>query len=143
MGELVRGQIGAMVNDLLAETRARIAASGVGSAEDVRAAGACLAHFSQQMREEERVLKRFMYANLYHHPRQRAAAEVAARIVAGLFSAYQTDPAALPEEWHSALPDEEPGRSRHVADFIAGMTDRYAIRRYQELIGPIALPEGF
>ena len=73
MGELVRGQIGAMVNDLVAEMRTRIAASGVGSADDVRAAGTCLAHFSPPMREAERELKRFMYANLYHHPRQRAA----------------------------------------------------------------------
>ena len=143
MGELVRGQIGAMVDDLIAETRARIAASGIGSPDDVRAVGTCLAHFSTEMRHAERELKRFMYANLYHHPRQRAAADVAARVVSGLFAAYLDAPAAMPDEWRSALPHEEPVRSRHIADFIAGMTDRYAIARYREVVGAIDLPEGF
>jgi dGTPase len=49
----------------------------------------------------------------------------------------------MPAEWREALPAEEPWRSRHIADFIAGMTDRYAIARYEEVVGPIALPEGF
>ena len=84
-----------------------------------------------------------MYANLYHHPNQMAAAEAAHGVVAGLFAAYAADPARMPAEWREALPAEEPWRSRHIADFIAGMTDRYAIARYQEVVGPIALPEGF
>lgn len=142
-GELVRGQIGLMVNDLIAETRARVAASGVETVADVRAAGTALAGFSQAMREEERDLKRFMYANLYHHPRQLEAAAVAARIVSGLFAGYTTAPDALPTGWLQTLPAEEPARSRHLADFIAGMTDRYAITRYRALVGPIDLPEGF
>ena len=95
------------------------------------------------MREEERELKRFMYANLYHHPRQLAAADAAHGIVAGLFAAYRADPALMPGEWRERLPAEEPERSRHIADFIAGMTDRYAISRYREVVGPIDLPEGF
>ena len=115
----------------------------VGSVEDVRAAGQCLVGFSAQMREEERDLKRFMYANLYHHPRQIAAAEAAHGIVTGLFAVYHDDPRAIPEEWRERLPESDPDRSRHIADFIAGMTDRYAISRYQALIGPIDLPEGF
>ena len=52
-------------------------------------------------------------------------------------------PGLLPEEWRARLPTEEPGISRHVADFIAGMTDRYAVARYREVVGPIALPDGF
>ncbi len=143
MGELVRGQIGTMVNDLIAETRRRIAASGVASVDDVRAAGECLVGFSPAMREAERDLKRFMYANLYHHPRQLAAAEAAHGIVAGLFAVYRADPAAMPAEWRERLPEGDPDRSRHIADFIAGMTDRYAIARYRETVGPIDLPEGF
>ena len=143
LGEMVRGQIGAMVNDLIAETRERVAASGVETVEDVRAAGRALAGFSDAMREAERDLKRFMYANLYHHPVQRAAADAAHGVVSGLFAAYLADPAALPPEWRARLPDGEPWRSRHVADFIAGMTDLYAINRYREVVGPIELPEGF
>ena len=141
--ELIRSQIGVMVNDLVAETRRRIAASGVGDVADVRAAGCALVGFSEAMRVEERDLKRFMYANLYHHPRQLAAADAAHGIVKGLFAAYRADPALLPEEWRERLPEGEPERSRHIADFIAGMTDRYAVRSYQQVVGPIDLPEGF
>ena len=143
VGELVRTQIGTMVNDLIAETRQRIAASGVTSVDDVRAAGQCLVGFSPEMREAERDLKRFMYANLYHHPRQLAAADAAHGIVSGLFAVYHDDPRTIPEEWRERLPTDDPDRSRHIADFIAGMTDRYAVSRYRELVGPIDLPEGF
>ena len=141
VSELVRSQIGAMVRDLLTETQARLA--GIGDLADVRAAGRCLVGFSPEMREDERVLKRFMYANLYHHPRQLASARAAEGIVAGLFAAYTADPALMPGDWPERLPAEEPWRSRHIADFIAGMTDRYAVARYREAVGPIDLPEGF
>ncbi|KTT69631.1 deoxyguanosinetriphosphate triphosphohydrolase [Sphingomonas endophytica] len=142
-GELIRSQIGAMVNDLIAESRTRIAASGVESVEDVRGAGRVLIGFSPAMAAAERELKRFMYANLYHHPRQLAAAAAAHRVVAGLFAAYRDDPALLPEEWRLRLPRDEPDVSRHIADFIAGMTDRYAVSRYREVVGAIDLPDGF
>lgn len=143
IGELVRSQIGAMANDLIAATAARIAEAGVETVDDVRAAGRCLAHFSDEMREAERGLKDFMYANLYYHPNQVAAAEAAYTMVAGLFEAYANDPRLMPSEWVLSLPDNDPWRSRHIADFIAGMTDRYAIARYREIVGPIDLPEGF
>jgi dGTPase len=143
VGELIRAQIGAMVNDLIAETRRRIADSGVGSVAEVRAAGRCLVGFSDRVRDQERMLKRFMYANLYHHPSQLAAADAARTVVTGLFAAYRDDPARMPADWGADLPEDEPGRSRHVADFIAGMTDRYAIARYRELVGEVSLPEGF
>lgn len=142
-GELVRSQIGAMVNDLIAETRTRIAQSGIETADDVRHAGRALVGFSPAMRDDERTLKRFMYANLYHHPLQLAAADSARLIVTGLFAAYRDNPDAMSPDWRSDLPGDEPWRSRHIADFIAGMTDRFAIARYRELVGPIDLPEGF
>ncbi|OYY91067.1 MAG: deoxyguanosinetriphosphate triphosphohydrolase [Sphingomonas sp. 28-66-16] len=143
IGELIRSQIGAMVSDLIAETRARIAAAGIADADDVRAAGTCLVGFSGALADEERTLKRFMYAKLYHHPRQLEAAELARGIVSGLFAAYRDDPALLAPDWAARLPAEEPARSRHIADFIAGMTDRYAIARYREVVGAIDLPDGF
>jgi dGTPase len=143
IGELIRSQIGTMVNDLIEETRSAVRSAGVGSVHEVRAAGEALARFSAQMREDERALKRFMYANLYHHERQLAAAAFAHGIVSGLFAAYADDPRRLPDGWRDALPSEEPERSRHIADFIAGMTDRYAIRSWEAIVGPITLPEGF
>jgi dGTPase len=141
VGELIRSQIGAMVNDLIAETRSRL--TGIGDLADVRAAGRCLVGFSAEMREDERALKRFMYANLYHHPRQLEAARAAEGIVTGLFAAYRLDPTQMPGDWSARMPQDEPGRSRHIADFIAGMTDRYAVARYRAAVGPIDLPEVF
>ncbi len=133
--ELVRGQIGRMVNDVIAETGRRIAANGVVTPDDVRAAPHVLASFSADMAREERALKRFMYDQLYYHPDQVATAASAHGVIARLFAAYQTDPAALPESWHAALPESEPERSRCIADYIAGMTDRYAMNCYTRLFG--------
>ena len=141
--ELVRSQIGVMVNDLIGETRRRIEAAGIETVADVRAAGQALVAFSDEMRVAERNLKRFMYANLYHHPRQLEAAAAAHEVVAGLFAAFRDNPAALPAEWRTSLPVEEPGLSRHIADYIAGMTDRYAVREYQRVVGPVTMPDGF
>ena len=143
IGELIRGQIGAMVNDLIAASRRSIAAAGITSADDARDQCGALIVFSDTMQEEERGLKRFMYANLYHHPLQLAAAGAAHRVVAGLFAAYRANPLLMPGEWPAKLPAGEPWLSRHIADFIAGMTDRYAVARYREVVGPIDLPEGF
>ena len=140
--ELVRTQIGVMVNDLLDETRARIAAAKVDSSQAVRALPHALVGFTAAMRDEERALKRFMYANLYHHPRQLAAAEAAREVVTGLFAAFHAEPALMGEGW-AAIPTDEPWRSRQVADYIAGMTDRFAVSRYREFVGPVDLPEGF
>jgi dGTPase len=141
--ELVRQQIGLMVNDVIATTRAKVKAAGVESVDAVRAVGSVLAGFSEEMAADEAVLKRFMYAKLYHHPLQLAAADAARQIVAGLFGAYDNDASLLPEEWRLSLPQADPDRARHIADFIAGMTDRYAIARYRDCVDEIDLPEGF
>jgi dGTPase len=143
MPELVRQQIGAMVNDVLVATRARIAEHRIATVDDVRGAGVTLAGFSDAMQADERALKRFMYSELYHHPLQLAVAEQATRVVAGLFAAYSNDSSLLPEGWRARLTGNEPGRSRHIGDFIAGMTDRFAIKSYRAIVGPIDLPDGF
>ncbi len=136
--ELVRSQIGLMVNDCLEQTRRNLA--GIATQEDVRSAGRTLACFSPAMATHERELKQFMYANLYHHPRQLRTAQLASEVVAGLCGAYHEKAALLPLDWRGALPEDEPGRSRHIADFIAGMTDRYALNEYRRIFG--RTPEG-
>ncbi len=141
--ELVRQQIGEMVNDVITETQQNLNRLGIETSDDIRRAGQSVGRFSAPMAAREVEHKTFMYAQLYHHPSQIEAARVARDVVRGLFEAYAGQPALLPEEWRMSLPDEQPLRARHIADFIAGMTDRYAIARYQALIGPIALPEGF
>jgi dGTPase len=134
--ELVRDQIGVMVNDVIETTRAALAETGVGDVDDVRGAGRMLAGFSGPLAEEERALKRFMYATLYHHPEQVAAAEEARRVVSELFAAYHADPSLMAEGWPDQCGLEEPQRSRHIADYIAGMTDRYAQKRHEALFLP-------
>jgi dGTPase len=137
--ELVRDLIGAMVNDVLAETRTR--AAGMASAADVRAAGRPLAGFSAAMAAEERALKAFLHARMYEAPQVRAVRAEAQRVLAGLFEAYRADPCKLPEEWRPLSADST-DVARRVGDFIAGMTDRYAMRRYAELVGLGGLPDG-
>ena len=137
MRELVREQIGVMVNDLIAATRANLDRLGLANAdvEAIRAAGQPVCTFSEAMREDERALKRFMYANLYHHPLQMAAAERAHVIVADLFAAYQGDIGLMDAGWDTDCPAEEPARSRHIADYIAGMTDRFAEQAHRRIFG--------
>jgi len=138
--ELVRGQIGRMVNDVIGETKRRLAESGVRTCSEVRAAGRPLAGFSAAMAAEERALKAFMYKTLYLHPDQVETANRARAVIARLFTAYRAEPGNLPESWRTGLPDAEPAHSRHIADFLAGMTDKYAMDCYARLFGE--RPEG-
>jgi dGTPase len=142
IGELVREQIGCMVNDLLDESRRRLDEAAPRSVEDVRAAGRPLIGFSEAMAAREKALTRFMYANLYHHPQQLDIAVRMGSVIAGLAATYKADPRLMPDKWRETLPADEPGLTRHIGDFIAGMTDRYALSRYRDLVGPIST-EGF
>ena len=136
--ELVRSQIGLMVNDVIGETAMR--AKDFASSAEVRAAGRASAAFSPALAEEERRLKAFMYERLYHHPQQIGTAERARAVTAELYAAYAQNPALMDEGWRTSLPQAEPARSRHIADFIAGMTDRYAIAAHAGIYG--RTPEG-
>lgn len=131
--ELVRSQIGMMVNDVLDHTRHQLA--GIATVADVRTAGRQLAGFSPEMAREERQLKSFMYQRLYYHPDQVETAKRAQNVVARLFSAYREDRSHMPASWRDRLPEREPAVSRHIADFIAGMTDRFAIDQYTRIYG--------
>ena len=136
--ELVRTQIGTMVNDVLVQTRSQL--QGIDSVDDVRSAGQALATFSPDMRIQERGLKRFMYQRLYYHPEQLGTAERARDVISRLFVAYSQDSSTMPDDWLAQMPQSEPHRSRHIADFIAGMTDRYAIEQVRKIYG--RAPEG-
>jgi dGTPase len=137
---LVRDQIGTMVGDVLAETARRVAASGVESIADVRSAGRQLAGFSAALDEEEKALKRFLHERVYDAPELIAIREEAIRVVSNLAAAYRADPSLLPPEWRA---DDAVLQMRRIGDFIAGMTDRFAVRRHEELIGPVELPDRF
>ena len=135
---LVRDMIGHMVGDVLAETERRAADAGIETVDDVRAAGRPLAGFSESLGADERELKQFLYARLYGLPELQPVREEAERVVAGLAAAYRANPGLLPPNWRRGREPVE--QLRTIGDFIAGMTDRFAIARHEELIGPVNLP---
>jgi len=133
---LVRDMIGYMVGDVLAETERRITEARVETIADVRGAGRPLSGFSPELAGEERELKRFLYARLYDLPELKPVRVEAERVVANLARAYADNPKMLPESWQRG----EDRQLRTIGDFIAGMTDRFAIARHEELVGPVSLP---
>ena len=137
---LVRDGIGTMVGDVLDETRRRVAEAGVATIDEVRACGRQLAGFSVEMEAEERALKRFLYDRLYNSAALTPVRHEAQRVITNLAAAYRADPALLPQGWAG---EGEQGRLRGIADYIAGMTDGFAIRQHERLVGPISLPDRF
>ena len=132
--ELMRRQITAMVEDAIATAQANLDEIAPRDVAAVHAAGRPVVAFSGAMAAAEKELKRFLYANLYRHPTVMAAREGADRIVADLFTRYFEHPAAMPEDHgREAEAADEAVRARHVADFIAGMTDTYAIKEHRRL----------
>ena len=137
--ETVRHMINRVVTDLIETSSARLRATGVVSIEEVRAAGAPLIAYSDAMREEVRTLKRFLRAHLYAHERVRRMTGEAVKIVRELFAAFLDDPRLLPPQYQERIradadaADPRGGRARIIADYIAGMTDRYAYREHARL----------
>jgi dGTPase len=132
--ELMRRQITIMVEDVIATAAANIAALDPQSVDDVHGAGRPMVTFSAEMAAAEKTLKAFLYKNLYRHAdvmRVRADAE---KVVRDLFDAYFADPAMMPEGWREILGRAEDRiKARHVADFLAGMTDTYALKEHRRL----------
>ena len=134
IGELVRTLMSQMVDDLLAETQARIAAAKIATAEDVRAHKGALGAFSAAMGEQVDALKRFLFAHMYRHPRVMVPVGRAKAVVAELFAAFSADPSKMPPDWTAlcgAPGDAVTGGV--VRDYIAGMTDRYALLEYSRV----------
>jgi len=127
--ETVRRIINALVLDLVATTRGNLSASAVNSIDDVRAA-APLAAFSAELLDEHRELKRFLHCHLYRHYKVARMSAKASRIITDLYTAFIGDARLLPPE-HQARESLEGARA--VADYIAGMTDRYAMREHRRI----------
>ena len=135
---LVRDMIGAMVEDVLADTERRVREGRVETIDDVRSAGRQLAGFSEPLAAEERELKRFLYERLYASAELERVRKEAQRVVTNLANAYREDSSLLPPAWqHSGGRTEQ---LRNIGDFVGGMTDRFAIARHEELVGPVNLP---
>jgi dGTPase len=133
--EAVRRLIGAMVTDCLAESARRIDEIAPESAADVRHAGRPICGFSGEMREIDRALKDFLFHNMYRHYKVNRMTTKARRVVRELFAHLLDEPRSLPTEWYAAAGEAgSEATARTVGDYIAGMTDRFALQEHGRLI---------
>lgn len=136
--DIIRRMLSAQVYDVIETSSTAIAQAAPSSVDDVRKAEP-LIRFSPAMRHDSSVLKRFLFQNLYRHPQVMQTTGQAKCVIAELFAAYMKDPAQLPPTFagrHAPLAQEATdGRARVVADYIAGMTDRFAAREHERLTG--------
>ncbi len=132
--EAVRRLIGAMVHDLLDETRRRLAETDPSSPDDVRRAGRPLVGFSAEMEAHDGALRTFLFDNMYRHYKLNRMASKARRVVKDLFALLVAEPECLPTEWRrQAAGADTEATAQLVADYIAGMTDRYALDEHMQL----------
>ena len=132
--ELVRRQITRMVEDVILTAQDRLAQAAPESADAVRAAGRPMVVFSPAMAAREAELKAFLYRDLYRNPTVMAVRAQADDVLRDLFARYMADPDEMPEGWRGVLSGAaEAVRARHVADFLAGMTDTYALKEHRRL----------
>jgi dGTPase len=132
--EAVRRMIGAMVDDVLTETRRRAAKDRVGSPEDVRNLDHALVAFSRDMVEDLGALRAFLMERMYRHWKVNRTRSQARRMLAEMFQLFMGEPDVLPAEWYGRTQGRnQAGVARVVCDYVAGMTDRYAIEEHRKL----------
>ncbi len=136
--ETVRRMINCVVTDLIEHSRRQIEAAGIRNIEDVRRQALALIGFRAEIREQAQELKRFLRKNLYAHERVARMMGEAAKVIHELFAAFMQDPRRLPPQYQDKLRagQDMAERARLVADYIAGMTDRYAMREHARLFTP-------
>ena len=127
--ETVRRMIDTLVTDLIRQSAASIRAHAPASVDDVRKAPPMI-RFSQRIQQEQIELKQFLRSNLYRHYRVSRMSSKARRIITDLFQAFLAEPGLLPPEFQTRAETDTP---RAIADYIAGMTDRYAIVEHRRL----------
>jgi len=133
VNEVIRRLITRMVDDLLAETSRRLSALGPDDAEAIRGHQAPVVAFSPAMTSAAADLRDFLFLRMYRHPLVNEMSANARRVVDDLFRLYMAEPTVLPPEWRSRADPHDPDRrARSVADYIAGMTDRYALYQHSE-----------
>ena len=134
--ELSRRVITRFIEDAILATTGRLKADGVETGDDARRAGRAMFAFSPEVAEAERAIKAFLFARMYRHPEVNRMREEADRIVKALFSHYSGQPGEAPAFW--AARAREIGPARAAADYLAGMTDRFAVNYYRRLFDPRA-----
>lgn len=134
--EIIRRMIGTVVSDLIETTQENIEALAPGTIEEVRKAGKPLVAFSDEVYAQHVALKRFLSEHLYRHEKKLEMTHIAQAIIRELFELYMSELDKMPAEFADrAASADETGRARVVADYVAGMTDRFAIAEHERLIG--------
>ena len=132
--EIMRRQITLMVEDVITVAQRNIAQIRPESADDVRGANRSFAAFSPALQSADRSIKSFLYKHLYRHAEVMRVREQAAAIVRDLFAAYVADPALMGGVWKEGVARfDQAAIARRVADYLAGMTDNFAIRQHRAL----------
>jgi dGTPase len=132
--ELVRRLIGRLIEDVVEESRRRLGSVAPVTSDEVRAGAKPLVAFSAVMASTDRAIKEFLWANMYRHPRVIDVMTNAEEVVRNLFARFLVRPLDLPAEWSQGLEEADaPARARRIADFIAGMTDRFALTEHARL----------
>jgi dGTPase len=129
--QVIRRLIGTEVSDVIATTEARLKGAGIATLQDVRRAPGALVCYSDELSAKNRELKTFLYQRLYRHWRVVRMASKAHWYITQLFQAYISQPELLPPDIKERMHEEEPYRV--ICDYVAGMTDRYALSEYKEL----------
>ncbi len=138
INEVVRRIITGFVEDMIQNSLAQLARLAPSTAAEVRLAGEALVTLSPSRREAERDIKRFLFENMYRHEKVMDVWRQAREAISRLFPAFLDRPALMPSEWATLAADhDEPARAIVVADYIAGMTDRYALGEVRRLFGPV------
>jgi len=132
--ELIRRLIGLLIEDVVAETSRKLAGLAPQSADDVRQAQSAVAGFSPAIGQADRAIKTFLETRMYRHTRVMQVMDQASGVLRDLFARYSAHPDDLPGEWQEGLDGmAEAARARRIADFIAGMTDRFALAEHARL----------
>jgi dGTPase len=132
--EVVRRMIGVMVDDVMTETHSRAAHHAVSTADEVRAIGRPLVAFSEPLLDDLAKLRAFLHTRMYRHYRMNRTRSAARRILKEMFELFMAEPEVLPDVWRLRTENrDEAGRARVVCDYVAGMTDRYAIEEHRKL----------
>ena len=138
--ESIRRVIDRMVTDLIAESRRRLEQSRARSAAEIRALGRPVIAFSEPMAKNDKALKSFLFERMYRHYRVNRMTSKARRVVQDLFRLLLAEPQCLPEEWRDATDGPgNAGTARVVADYVAGMTDRFALDEHHRLFDTYAV----
>ncbi|MFL2771486.1 MAG: deoxyguanosinetriphosphate triphosphohydrolase [Rhodospirillaceae bacterium] len=138
--EIVRRLIGHMVNDVIIRSANNYQRLVPNSQQDVHVLGEPVVCFSKEMKNNDKALKDFLFANMYRHDRVLRMTDEAKRVVRDLFGLLHNDPSHLPEDWQVNMDGPRGLRTaRRVADYIAGMTYRFALKEHTRFFGPLVI----